>query len=64
MIGTVFLKFFEVRLFLSVLGDEINGLQSTAGQVLAYLNIIELGVGSAFIFHFYISSLCEGLRAK
>lgn len=53
MIGTVFLKFFEVRLFLSVLGDEINGLQSTAGQVLAYLNIIELGVGSAFIFHFY-----------
>ena len=49
----IFLKFFEVRLFLTVLGDSYNGLQSMAGQVLSYLSIIELGVGSAFIFHFY-----------
>ena len=51
--ATIFLKFFEVRLFLSVLGDSYNGLQSMATQVLSYLNIIELGVGFAFIFHFY-----------
>lgn len=51
--ATIFLKFFEVRLFLSVLGDSYNGLQSMATQVLSYLNIIELGVGAAFIFHFY-----------
>lgn len=51
--ATIFLKLFEVRLFLSVLGDSYNGLQSMATQVLSYLNIIELGIGAAFIFHFY-----------
>lgn len=51
--GQIFLRFFEIRLFLSILGDEINGLQSMATQVLAYLNLVDLGVGSAFVFHLY-----------
>lgn len=50
---TTVLRFFEIRLFLSVLGDSYNGLQSMASQILTYLNIIDLGVGAAFVFHLY-----------
>lgn len=56
---TVFLKFFEIRLYLSVLGEAYNGLQSASGQILSYLNIVELGVGAAFTYYLY-KPIAEG----
>ena len=43
----------KVKLFLRVLGDEQLGLYQLYGQIVAYLVLLEGGVGSAMLFRLY-----------
>lgn len=46
-------KFFLTKLFIQKLGSDINGLYQLFGQIVAYLNLAEGGVGTALTFSLY-----------
>lgn len=50
---SLFFSFFSRKIFLDYLGDEFIGLAGTLGNILGYLNLAELGVGSAISFFLY-----------
>ena len=50
---TIFLSFFSRKIFLECLGTEFIGLTGTLGNILGYLNLAELGIGSCVSFFLY-----------
>lgn len=44
---TLFVHFFSRKIFLDTLGDEFIGLTSTLQSILGFLNLAELGIGTA-----------------
>ncbi|MPQ45148.1 O-unit flippase, partial [Clostridium tarantellae] len=53
---TMFLPMFFLRkTFLNKLGVELLGLNSLYTNIIAYLSIVEMGVGNAIIFSLYKS---------
>lgn len=50
---SLFLAFFSRKIFLQSLGDEFIGLSGTLGNILGYLNLAELGIGSCISFFLY-----------
>ncbi len=51
------------KIFLVQLGDELLGLSSLYTNIISYLSIIEMGIGSAIIFSLY-KPFAEGDRVK
>lgn len=49
----ILLAFISRKVFLECLGDEYVGLTGTLTNILGYLNLAELGFGSALIFNLY-----------
>jgi len=47
------LAFFSRKIFLECLGAEFIGLTGTLGEILSFLNIAELGLGSSIVFFLY-----------
>lgn len=52
-IASIFVQFFSRKLFLDNLGDEFIGLETTLRSVLSFLNLAELGIGTAIGFTLY-----------
>jgi O-antigen/teichoic acid export membrane protein len=52
-IASIFVQFFSRKLFLDNLGDEFIGLETTLRSVLGFLNLAELGIGTAIGFTLY-----------
>lgn len=50
---SLFLTFFSRKVFLDNLGDEFIGLAGTLGNILGYLNLAELGIGSCISYFLY-----------
>ena len=50
---TLFLTFFSRKVFLENLGTEFIGLSGTLQNILGYLNLAELGIGSCISFFLY-----------
>lgn len=50
---SLFFAFFSRKIFLSCLGDEFIGLTGTLGNILGYLNLAELGIGSCISFFLF-----------
>lgn len=50
---SLFLAFFSRKTFLNCLGTEFIGLTGTLSNILGYLNIAELGIGSCISFFLY-----------
>lgn len=50
---TLFLSFYSRKIFLTNLSAEFIGLQGTLSNVLGYLNLAELGIGSCISFFLY-----------
>ena len=50
---TLCLSFFSRKIFLDCLGADFVGLTGTLQNILGYLNLAELGVGSAIAFNLY-----------
>lgn len=50
---SIFVQFFSRRIFLDFLGDEFIGLTSTLRSVLGFLNLAELGIGTAIGYALY-----------
>jgi len=53
------LQFFSRKIFLDYLGSEVLGLNTTAQNLLGFLNLAELGIGSAVAYNLY-KPLFEG----
>ena len=47
------LQFFSRKIFLDYLGSEVLGLNTTAQNLLGFLNIAELGIGAAVSYNLY-----------
>lgn len=56
-------QFILRKLFLDILGEEILGLNSLFTNLISYLSIVELGIGSAIIFSLY-RPFAEGNQKK
>ncbi|WP_040281879.1 lipopolysaccharide biosynthesis protein [Psychroserpens damuponensis] len=52
-IFSIFAQFFTRKIFLDFLGDEFIGLTSTLRSVLGFLNLAELGIGTAIGYALY-----------
>lgn len=52
-VATIFVQFYSRELFLNYLGDEFIGLETTLRSVLGFLNLAELGIGTAIGFTLY-----------
>lgn len=50
---TLFFAFFSRKIFLDCLGADFIGLTGTLGNILGYLNLAELGIGSCISFFLY-----------
>ena len=50
---SIFAQFFSRKIFLDFLGDEFIGLTSTLRSVLGFLNLAELGIGTAIGYTLY-----------
>ncbi|WP_296386380.1 hypothetical protein [Winogradskyella sp.] len=50
---SIFVQFFSRKIFLDFLGDEFIGLASTLRSVLGFLNLAELGIGTAIGYALY-----------
>ena len=50
---SLFLAFFSRKIFLDCLGAEFIGLTGTLGNILGYLNLAELGIGSCISFFLF-----------
>ncbi len=50
---TLFVNFFSRKIFLENLGDDFMGLTSTLQSILGFLNLAELGIGTAIGFTLY-----------
>lgn len=50
---SIFLQFFSRKIFLDELGDDFIGLESTLRSILGFLNLAELGIGTAIGFTLY-----------
>lgn len=50
---SLFLAFFSRKVFLDCLGDEFLGLTGTLGNILSFLNVAELGIGTSITFFLY-----------
>ncbi len=51
--ASILLALFEVKFFLGRFGSTVNGLMQTGNQVLAYLSLIEAGIGASFLYNLY-----------
>nr|MUH41042.1 hypothetical protein [Zobellia laminariae] len=49
----IFTQFFARKIFLENLGDDFMGLTSTLQSFLSFLNLAELGIGTAIGFTLY-----------
>lgn len=47
------LQFFSRKIFLNCLGSELLGLNTTAQNLLGFLNLAELGIGGAVAYNLY-----------
>lgn len=52
-ITSIFVQFFSRKIFLDYLGDEFVGLETTIRSILGFLNLAELGIGTAIGFALY-----------
>ncbi|MBT8393806.1 MAG: sugar transporter [Bacteroidia bacterium] len=52
-ITSIFVQFFSRKIFLDYLGDEFIGLETTVRSILGFLNLAELGIGTAIGFALY-----------
>jgi O-antigen/teichoic acid export membrane protein len=50
---SIFIQFFSRKIFLNDLGDDFIGLESTLRSILSFLNLAELGIGTAIGFTLY-----------
>lgn len=50
---TFFIGFIARSIFINILGDEYNGLNSLFTNIVTILSIAELGIGSAIVYHLY-----------
>lgn len=50
---SIFVQFFSRKIFLDYLGDEFIGLTSTLRSILGFLNLAELGIGTAIGYALY-----------
>lgn len=50
---SLFMAFFSRKIFLDCLGDEFIGLTGTLGNILSFLNVAELGIGTSITYFLY-----------
>lgn len=53
MVVQLLLDFYSRKIFINYLGDEILGLNTTAVNILQFINLAELGIGTAVGFSLY-----------